>query len=118
MSCEVPRVSPHTAHAYPSARTERARDCAFAGDGEISTEANQDPPAGFLAARTCAGVVRASSQTTVRLPALSMPMRGMVCAVVPGSSEILVFAAQPDPPLGRVEKYTSALPFRESCHTA
>src|SRR3989442_10586308 len=118
MSWLEPRVSPHTAQAKPSARTVSASDWTFAGDGETSTEADHDPPEGRRAARTRAGVVRASIQTAMRLFAPSTPMRAFVCAAVPGSSEIFTFVAQAWPPLGRLEKKMSALPLRESCHTA
>src|SRR5436309_586144 len=52
------RVSPHAAQAEPSARTERASDCTFAGEGEMSTEEDHDPPEGRRATRTCAGEAR------------------------------------------------------------
>jgi len=38
------------------------------------------------------------SQITVRLPALSIPIRGAVWAAVPGSSLTFTFALQADPP--------------------
>src|SRR5438874_4006981 len=99
------RVSPQTAQAKPSARTDRASDCTLAGEGVMSIEADQDPAAGFRATRTCAGLVRASIHATVRLPALSTPMRGMVCAAVPGSSEILTLGVtQLAAPFARLEK--------------
>src|SRR2546422_3367697 len=98
MSCELPRVSPQTAHAKPSVRTDSASDCAFAGAGLTTTDADQVPAAGRRAARTCVGTVRASSHNAVRLPAPSTPIRALVCAAVPGSSEILTLAAQAAPP--------------------
>ena len=118
MSWLVPRVSPQSAQAEPSGRTESASDWTFAGAGETSTEADHDPPEGRRAARTRAGVVRASIQAAKRLPDASTPIRGLVCAAVPGSSEILAFAAQAAPPLVSELKKMSALPLRLSCHTA
>ena len=112
------RVSPQTAQANPSGRTERASDCAFAGEGVMSIDADQDPPDGLRATRTCAGLVRASIQAALRLPAASTPMRGLVCAVVPGSSLIFTFADQLAAPLVKLEKKMSTLPLRESCQTA
>src|SRR5438093_7512252 len=112
------RVSPHAAQAEPSARTERASDCTFAGEGEMSTEEDHDPPEGRRATRTCAGEVRASTHAATRLLEPSTPMRALVCAAVPASSEIFVFAAQAAPPEVRLEKKMSALPLRLSSHSA
>src|SRR2546421_3619643 len=121
MSWDVPRVSPQTAQAKPSGRTESASDWALAGDGLTTTdagEADQVLPVGRRRARICAGVVRASTQAAMRFPPASAPMRDLVCAVVPGSSEIFSFAAHAEPPLVSELKKMSALPLRESCHTA
>src|SRR5712664_1332798 len=93
------RMSPQVAQAYPSARTDSARDCAFAGDGDTTTDADHAPPDGLRTARICAGVVRASIQAAMRLPAPSTPMRGLVWAPLPGSSEIFTLAAQFAAPL-------------------
>src|SRR5438094_9663154 len=112
------RVSPQTAQAKPSGRTESASDCAFAGEGEMSIGADHDPPEGLRATRTWAGEVRASIQAATRLLDASTPMRALVCAVVPGSSEIFTFAAQFAPPDVMELKKMSALPLRLSCHTA
>src|SRR5688500_6631893 len=106
------RVSPQTAQAKPSGRTESESDCTLAGAGEISIDADQAPAAGLRATRTRAGEVRASIQAARRLPPLSTPMRGLVCAAVPGSSLIFTLAAQGEPPAARVEKKISALPLR------
>src|SRR3954462_11342912 len=112
------RVSPQTAQANPSARTESARDCTMAGEGVMSVEADQLPPKGLRATRTCAGEVRASIHAATRLFDASTPMRALVCAVAPASSEIFTFAAQAAPPDVSELKKMSALPLRLSCHTA
>src|SRR5438094_10614273 len=115
MSWDVPRVSPHTAQAKPSGRTLNASDWALAGDGDTTTDAGEAVhvvPAGRRRARICAGVVRASIQAAMRLLELSTPMRALVWAVVPGSSEIFSLAAQAAPPLVRLEKKMSAFPLR------
>src|SRR5438552_3149287 len=117
MSWDVPRVSPHTAQAKPSGRTESASDCAFAGEGETTTDAGDAAhvlPEGRRRARICAGVVRASTHAAMRFPAPSTPMRALVCAVAPGSSEIFSFAAHAEPPLVSELKKMSALLLRES----
>ena len=65
MSCDVLRVSPHTAHAKPSGRTLSPSDWAFAGEGLTTTEAGDADhvlPAGRRRARIRAGDVRASIQ--------------------------------------------------------
>src|SRR5436309_5245815 len=88
------RVSPQTAHAKPSWRTESASDCTFAGLGEMSTEADHEPPLGLRATRTWLGEVRASIHAAMRLLDPSTPMWALVCAAVPGSSEILTLPVQ------------------------
>src|SRR2546425_9571281 len=99
---EPARVSPQTAQAKPSERTDRARLCTFAGEGEMSIEADHEPPEGRRATRTCEGEVRASTQAAIKLFAPSTPMRPSVCAAVPGSSLILTLAAQLEPPEMRI----------------
>src|SRR5437867_13067280 len=112
------RVSPHTAQAKPSGRTESESDWTFAGDGEMSIEADHDTPLGRRATRTWLGLVRASIQAAMRLFDPSTPMRALVCAAVPASSEIFAFAAQVDPPEGSELKKMSELPLRLSSQTA
>src|SRR5436309_488771 len=89
-----PRVSPQTAQAKPSGRTESASDWTFAGLGEMSIEADHEPPLGLRATRTWLGEARASIHAAMRLLDPSTPMRARVCAPVPGSSETLTLPVQ------------------------
>lgn len=84
----------------------------------MSIDADHEPPDGLRATRTCAGLVRASIHAATRLFPASTPMRGLVCAAVPGSSLIFTLAAQLAAPLARLEKKTSTFPLRLSCQTA
>jgi len=68
--------------------------------------------------RTCVLGTRSSSQTTMRLPAPSVSMRGAYCAAVPASSLIFRFAVQTEVPAGSLENQISELPERSSSHTA
>ena len=100
-----PRLSWKVTYALPSARTASATDSGRAAASVTIVLAVHVPlPAASWLMRILDGVVRSSSQTTISVPAPSMPMRGERCAAVPGSSLILAFALQAPPPEARLAK--------------